>query len=256
MRKTILNTLVTSVALLTLIQHAHAADTVLSVDIKEADGTSGQNANTGAGIKTSHLQNNAVTGSKLATSAVTTTKIAPGAITENKLAPALAGEIFNTKLNIYDSNNTLVGPVFDKKSASSASIILSINDSPVIAAVSSTRFFTDPDWFFVEAYYESSNCSGVMYGLDSNPGIDPLLRTKSLFRYALVFPNPETGNISAYLLKAAPYVSKTIASKKFYDGTTKSYKCEAFPSPAKGDVLPLVLAKDLSVFVPPFHADF
>jgi hypothetical protein len=40
-------------------------DNVLSVNLKEADGTSGQNTNSGSGVKTDHIQNGAVTASKL-----------------------------------------------------------------------------------------------------------------------------------------------------------------------------------------------
>jgi hypothetical protein len=40
-------------------------DDVLSQHIKEADGTSGQDTNSGSGIKTNHIQNGAVTASKL-----------------------------------------------------------------------------------------------------------------------------------------------------------------------------------------------
>lgn len=37
-------------------------DQVRSQHIREADGTSGQNTNTGAGVKTGHIQNAAITG--------------------------------------------------------------------------------------------------------------------------------------------------------------------------------------------------
>ena len=36
-------------------------DEVTSVKLKEADGTSGQNTNSGSGVKTGHIQNGAVT---------------------------------------------------------------------------------------------------------------------------------------------------------------------------------------------------
>jgi hypothetical protein len=41
-------------------------DEVTSVKLKEADGTSGQNTNSGAGVKTGHIQNGAVTDAKIA----------------------------------------------------------------------------------------------------------------------------------------------------------------------------------------------
>ncbi len=45
---------------------ALVADEVQSAHIKEADGTSGQDTNTGSGIKTGHIQNGAVTSAKIA----------------------------------------------------------------------------------------------------------------------------------------------------------------------------------------------
>ncbi len=44
---------------------AFSPDSVLSHDIKEADGTSGQDTNTGSGIKTGHIQDGAVTDVKI-----------------------------------------------------------------------------------------------------------------------------------------------------------------------------------------------
>jgi len=86
------------------------ADEVLSANIKEADGTTGQNTNTGSGIKTGHIQNGAVTGLKIATAAinasriaanaVTTPKIADGAVTDAKITgPITASKIGFTGLN-------------------------------------------------------------------------------------------------------------------------------------------------------------
>jgi hypothetical protein len=43
-----------------------AGDSVASGDIKEADGNTGQNTNTGAGVKTGHIQDGAVTDAKIA----------------------------------------------------------------------------------------------------------------------------------------------------------------------------------------------
>ena len=64
---------------------AFSPDSVLSHDIKEADGTSGQDTNTGSGIKTGHIQDGAVTTSKIIDGAVTTPKINDGAITDTKI---------------------------------------------------------------------------------------------------------------------------------------------------------------------------
>jgi len=50
-------------------------DEVTSQKIKEADGTSGQDTNSGSGVKTGHIQNSAVTTGKIAAGAVTATKL-------------------------------------------------------------------------------------------------------------------------------------------------------------------------------------
>lgn len=65
---------------------ALTADSVLSHDIKEADGTSAQNTNSGSGIKTGHIQDAAVTTNKIADGAVTDTKIADSAVSSAKIA--------------------------------------------------------------------------------------------------------------------------------------------------------------------------
>ena len=70
-------------------------DSVLSQHIKEADGTTGQNTATGSGIKTGHIQDNAVTTSKIADGAITSGKIADGIITGQKI---LDGAITDTKI--------------------------------------------------------------------------------------------------------------------------------------------------------------
>lgn len=58
---------------------------VTSQKIKEADGTSGQNTNSGSGVKTDHIQNGAITTSKIADGAVGTLKLLDGAVTGQKL---------------------------------------------------------------------------------------------------------------------------------------------------------------------------
>jgi hypothetical protein len=60
-------------------------DQVTSQKIREADGTSGQNTNSGAGVKTNHLQNAAVTTTKIADGAISTPKLLDGAVTAQKL---------------------------------------------------------------------------------------------------------------------------------------------------------------------------
>ncbi len=60
-------------------------DSITSQHIKEADGTSGQDTNSGSGIKTGHIQDEAVTTNKVVNGAVTTNKIADGAVTTTKI---------------------------------------------------------------------------------------------------------------------------------------------------------------------------
>src|SRR3989304_9230414 len=64
-----------------------ATDNILSANIKEADGTSGQNTNAGSGVKTDHIQDGAVTGNKVAAGAITDSKIA-GPISASKIESA------------------------------------------------------------------------------------------------------------------------------------------------------------------------
>lgn len=52
-----------------------ASNNVLSANIKEADATTGQDTNSGSGIKTDHIQDAAVTGPKIADGAVTAAKM-------------------------------------------------------------------------------------------------------------------------------------------------------------------------------------
>jgi len=54
---------------------ALAADNVMSRNVKEADGTSGQDTELGSGIKTGHIQDGAITTAKIAAEAVTDAKI-------------------------------------------------------------------------------------------------------------------------------------------------------------------------------------
>jgi hypothetical protein len=61
-------------------------DAIQSAMIADADGTSSQNTSTGRGVKTGHLQNNAVSTAKVADNAVTTAKIADNAVTTAKIA--------------------------------------------------------------------------------------------------------------------------------------------------------------------------
>lgn len=61
-------------------------DAVTSVKLSEADDTSGQSTNTGSGVKTNHIQDDAVTNTKLADGSVNAAKIAAGAVGNSELA--------------------------------------------------------------------------------------------------------------------------------------------------------------------------
>ena len=84
---------------------AGPSGTVQSNNLRDADGTTGQDGTRGAGVKTPHLQNGAVTAPKLAPAAVGTDAIADGAVTAAKLGGASVttatlqdGAVTSTKL--------------------------------------------------------------------------------------------------------------------------------------------------------------
>ena len=68
-------TMFTLLTIFTTASFAAQPDSVLSGDIKEADGTSGQDTNSGSGIKTGHIQDSAVTNDKIADGAVNAQKL-------------------------------------------------------------------------------------------------------------------------------------------------------------------------------------
>ena len=78
MKRNTISLLLVTVLMLTLVSSTAFAlpdDSILSQNIKEADGTSGQDTNNGSGIKTGHIQDSAVTTSKIADGAITPGKI-------------------------------------------------------------------------------------------------------------------------------------------------------------------------------------
>lgn len=60
-------------------------DEVTSIKLKEADGTSAQNTNSGSGVKTGHIQDGAVTAAKIAAGTITSAQLAARAVTADKL---------------------------------------------------------------------------------------------------------------------------------------------------------------------------
>ena len=69
----------------TMVFAAVLNDEVTSIKLKEADGTSGQNTNSGSGVKTGHIRDGAVTTSKIADGSVTDAKIT-GQISATKIS--------------------------------------------------------------------------------------------------------------------------------------------------------------------------
>lgn len=78
-------------------------DQVQSQHIREADGTSGQNTNSGAGVKTGHIQNSAVTSEKIQDGQVLNADLATGAVTDAKIS----GVISATKLPVGTTAGTV-----------------------------------------------------------------------------------------------------------------------------------------------------
>jgi len=72
-------------------------DQVLSENIEEADGTSGQDTNSGSGVKTGHIQDDAVTTGKIVDGAITTSKITDNAVTTPKVSD---GSITTSKVAV------------------------------------------------------------------------------------------------------------------------------------------------------------
>src|SRR5574340_1107003 len=77
-------------------QHCATPECIFSSDIKKADGgVSGQITVTGSGIKTDHIQDGAVTSSKIGIGEVRANNIGPGTISESKL---LDGAVTSAKI--------------------------------------------------------------------------------------------------------------------------------------------------------------
>ncbi len=65
-------------------------DQVQSAHLREADGTSGQDTNSGAGVKSNHIQDGAITAAKIANGAVTSDKFAEPVYTRAEVNAMLA----------------------------------------------------------------------------------------------------------------------------------------------------------------------
>ena len=115
--KVFLGTLVVAAAVLaTAVPPARAADEVLSGNIREADNKTGQNTNTGAGVKTNHLQNGAVTSAKIKDGNVLTADLALRSVTATKVG-------FYKRVLIVDVNGggNFVSPVAAMNAAAAMS---------------------------------------------------------------------------------------------------------------------------------------
>jgi hypothetical protein len=87
---------------------------VVSISIKPADGTTGQNVLTGSGVKTGHIQDGAVTGQKISAGAVGTAALAPLAVGTSNIAD---GSVTTSKLGtaVVGTNAISDGAVTDTK---------------------------------------------------------------------------------------------------------------------------------------------
>jgi len=109
------------------------ADEVGSANIAEADGTTGQDTNTGTGVKTGHIQNGAISTIKLKNNAVKTAKIAGGAVTSAKIAD---GAVANAKLanNAVNSAKIADGTVGTADLANKAVTTIKLKNNAVKTA--------------------------------------------------------------------------------------------------------------------------
>jgi hypothetical protein len=81
-------------------------DEVQSQHIQEADGTSGQDTNTGSGIKTGHIQNDAVTAQKIKNRSIAARHLRNNAVIKSKIADRA---VIPSKIGFY-SNVIIVAP--------------------------------------------------------------------------------------------------------------------------------------------------
>ncbi|MBI5205084.1 MAG: hypothetical protein HZA11_09220 [Nitrospirae bacterium] len=95
-----------------------ADDSILSQHIKEADETTGQDTNTGSGIKTGHIQDGAVTTPKIVDGAVSTSKITDGAVTDAKITGPISGSKLGT--HTHSGSDIADGSVATSKIAAGA----------------------------------------------------------------------------------------------------------------------------------------
>lgn len=108
-------------------------DSILSQHIKEADGTTGQDTNTGSGIKTGHIQDGAVTTGKIEDGSVTTPKITDNAVTTPKVAD---GSITTNKVvdGAITTPKIVDGTVSTSKIADGA-----VTDAKITGPISSSK---------------------------------------------------------------------------------------------------------------------
>jgi len=105
---------------------------VSSVKLAEADGTSGQDPNTGAGVKTAHIQDGAITNSKLANNSVNAAKVVAASLGAAQLSD---GAVTNTKLadNAVTITKIVDGNVGATKLADNAVTTTKLADASVTA---------------------------------------------------------------------------------------------------------------------------
>ncbi len=121
MKRNTISLLLVTVLMLTLVSSTAFAlpdDSILSQNIKEADGTTGQDTNSGSGIKTGHIQDGAITTPKIVDGAVSTSKIADGAVTDAKITGPISGSKLGT--HTHSGSDIADGSVTTSKIAAGA----------------------------------------------------------------------------------------------------------------------------------------
>lgn len=112
--KRMLSLFVICAAILLAVTPALAAR-IDSVEIMPADGVTGQDIQSGDGVKTGHIQDGAVTNAKIADAAITEAKLADGAVTDTKISGVISGGKIGS--HAHNGSDVLDGSITESKIA-------------------------------------------------------------------------------------------------------------------------------------------